>query len=60
MWVAPGHRHLGIGRQLVRAVMDWAKAKNLETLVLFVTDKNESAIRFYESVGLEMTGRTKP
>ena len=30
MWTAPSHRQQGIGRSLVKAVLDWAGRKNVE------------------------------
>jgi len=60
MWTAPTHRQLGVGRLLVHAVLDWARSRNLHTLLLMVTSNNDSAIRFYERLGFTKTGRTEP
>jgi len=60
MWTAPTHRQLGIGRLLVDAVLDWARSRNLQALLLMVTSNNRSAIRFYEHLGFTKTGRTEP
>lgn len=60
MWTAPTHRQLGIGRLLVDAVLDWARTRNVHALLLMVTNKNDSAIRFYERLGFTKTGRTEP
>ena len=60
MWAAPTHRHLGIGRMLISEVLMWARQRNAHTLRLMVTSNNASAIRFYEQLGFERTGRTEP
>ena len=60
MWVAPTHRRLGIGRTLVDAVINWARAQNARTLQLLVTSNNEGAIKFYQSLGFKLTEYTEP
>jgi ribosomal protein S18 acetylase RimI-like enzyme len=60
MWVAPIRRRCGVGRLLVEHVIDWARSRGVETLHLMVTSSNDAAIRFYESMGFAMTGRTEP
>ncbi len=55
MWVAPTERRRGIGRMLVNAVMEWARARRVKTLRLIVTSNNQSAIRFYQDLGFAMT-----
>ncbi len=60
MWVsAPDRRH-GVGRALVRAVLDWARAKRARDMYLTVTCNNDSAILFYQTLGFSLTGRTEP
>jgi ribosomal protein S18 acetylase RimI-like enzyme len=60
MWVAPTHRRAGVGRELVQAVREWARARGVRRLLLCVTCTNTGAIAFYERLGFTMTGRTKP
>jgi ribosomal protein S18 acetylase RimI-like enzyme len=60
MWVAPAHRKTGIGRQLISEVLAWARGRGIHALKLSVTSNNDSAIRFYRSVGFCPTGRTEP
>jgi ribosomal protein S18 acetylase RimI-like enzyme len=60
MWVAPTHRRLGIGAQLVDAIIDWARLGNARTLELIVTSNNEAAINFYTRLGFKFTGKTGP
>ena len=60
MWTAPTHRREGIGRLLVEAMMAWAIQRGVRLLLLMVTSKNESAMRFYEDLGFTRTGRMEP
>ena len=60
MWTAPTHRQQGIGRLLVKEVINWAYGRNARTLQLMVTSNNEPALRFYERLGFTRTGRTEP
>ena len=60
MWVSSSHRRRGVGRVLVRAVLDWARAKPAGDLYLTVTSSNDSAILFYQALGFSFTGRTEP
>ena len=45
---------------LVRAVLDWARAKPAGDMFLTVTSSNDSAILFYQALGFSFTGRTEP
>jgi ribosomal protein S18 acetylase RimI-like enzyme len=60
MWVAPSHRRNGIGRMLVNRVLDWARDRNAREVKLEVTNSNESAIPFYQSLGFKLTGKNSP
>jgi GNAT superfamily N-acetyltransferase len=60
MWTAPAFRRKGVGRLLVNAVFEWAKQREVKTLLLMVTSTNASATRFYEQLGFAMSGRTEP
>ena len=60
MWTAPTHRQQGLGRLLVKEVLNWAYRRNARTLLLMVTSNNETAVRFYERLGFARTGRTEP
>jgi len=57
MWVEPESRRRGAGAALLRAVIDWARLRQLERLELWVTEGNEPAIRLYERIGFTDTGR---
>jgi len=60
MWVAPEARRLGVGRQLIRAIEQWALSHGVKTLKLMVTSVNLSALDFYHSLGFAKTGRIEP
>ena len=60
MWTARTHRQHGVGRLLVNEVLNWARARNIRTMLLMVVSNNDSAIRFYERLGFTRTGRTDP
>ena len=55
--VAPGHRGVGLGRQLVRHAVRRARAAGAVTATLEVRDSNEAAIGLYRSCGFEVDGR---
>lgn len=60
MWVAAAYRRMGIGRKLVEAIIDWARAQQARTLQLIVTSNNDMAIEFYKHLGFTFTGQTSP
>ena len=60
MWTAPTHRRQGIGAQLVKEIIGWARTREASVLQLMVTSNNEQAILFYEHLGFVRTGRTEP
>jgi ribosomal protein S18 acetylase RimI-like enzyme len=57
MWVEPEARGRGAGQALLRAAIEWARARELERLELWVTEGNRPAIRLYERMGFTATGR---
>ena len=60
MWVPPNYRRLGVGRQLVEAIIEWARARGARSLELIVTSNNDAAKEFYQRLGFAMTGKTAP
>ena len=60
MWVRPGARGRGVGAALVGAAADWAKARDHETLYLWVTETNTPARVLYERCGFTPTGEHQP
>lgn len=51
VYVRPAFRGTGIGARLVRACIDWARAKPLAVVRLGVAVGNDAAIRCYERCG---------
>ena len=60
MWVAPTHRRAGVGRDLVHAVLEWARTNGAGDVCLTVTCNNDAAISFYRRLGFSFTGGTEP
>jgi GNAT superfamily N-acetyltransferase len=60
MWVEPQSRRTGVGRALVEAVIDWARAAGLRTIQLLVTASNHEAVAFYRRCGFVDTGNREP
>jgi len=56
MWVAPHARGRRVGRQLVAAVVQWARDHDATNVRLWVTDTNVAARRLYESCGFVLSG----
>ena len=57
--VADGHRRKGIGRELLRRLIDWARTQKCEAIMLEVRVGNEEAIPLYESFGFIEISRRK-
>jgi GNAT superfamily N-acetyltransferase len=53
MAVTPGQQGRGVGRDLGQAVIDWARARDAETLFLLTSSRLPGAIRLYERLGFE-------
>ncbi|HEX7460582.1 MAG TPA: GNAT family N-acetyltransferase [Dermatophilaceae bacterium] len=60
MWVDPGFRGAGIGRALVDAVIDQARAAGKRRVILHVVAGNDQAGRLYERAGFVPTGHIVP
>jgi RimJ/RimL family protein N-acetyltransferase len=58
MWVEPGSRRLGVGRDLIDALDHWARDWGARRTVLWVFAGNEAAIRFYERLGFSVEDGT--
>ena len=57
--VADGHRRNGIGRELLRRLIDWSRTQKCEAIMLEVRVGNEEAIPLYESFGFVEISRRK-
>jgi carbonic anhydrase len=51
MYLAPGERGAGLGRQLLRACLDVARARGARSVVLDTIDAMKAAISLYERHG---------
>jgi ribosomal protein S18 acetylase RimI-like enzyme len=60
MWVAPDARRSGVGRDLVRRVVAWARSQHFPVLRLLVTQTNDAAIHLYERCGFTDEGVRLP
>jgi len=62
VWVDPGARGHGLGRELVGAVIDWARGTRARELSLCVTDAPQSlpAAALYRSLGFGANGHSEP
>ena len=56
VYVRDDFRGRGVGDALVRACIQWARAKGLVTLRLSVVERNEAAVRCYERCGFVRQG----
>ena len=56
MWVDPRSRRAGVGRRLVEAVLEWARAEGATEIELGATAINRAAVEFYERLGFSDTG----
>ena len=57
--VRPEYRRLGIGENLLRAVLDWGRRKASSQAVLEVRAENAAAQKLYQACGFEVIGRRR-
>jgi len=55
--IKAGYRDVGIGTEIIRTLVEEARAMGLKILVLTVFATNKRAIHVYEKAGFEQTGR---
>lgn len=58
LWVAPSARGAGVGGELTKGIVDWARRCSFERMRLHVWEANESALALYVAHGFVDTGRT--
>lgn len=56
IYIAPGRRGRGIGRQLLSALVDTAASRGLRTMVAGITADNAASLRLHECLGFEPAG----
>lgn len=59
-WVAPSHRRRGVGRELLEAVVSWAREHGFSRLALWAPSANAAALALYRQAGFKNTGRRRP
>jgi GNAT superfamily N-acetyltransferase len=60
MWTNPTVRRAGVGRLLVNAVLEWARACGAREVQLWVTRGNTAAEILYRAMGFTETGDYQP
>jgi len=59
-WVAPSHRRQGIGKELLQAVVFWAKEQGFRRLRLWAPATSTAALSLYRQAGFSGTGHRRP
>ena len=54
LYVRPSHRRYGVARRLVDHLLDWARAREFDTVQLYVSAANSGARAFYAREGFEV------
>jgi GNAT superfamily N-acetyltransferase len=57
--VSPANRGRGIGRRLVQAVFEAARAKGMGQISVRPVARNDRAIRYFHSLGFDVLGRVE-
>ena len=60
MWVDPARRRRGVGKALLHAVIDWARARGLARLGLWTPAHEPAALALYRGSGFRETGERRP
>ena len=55
VWVSPELRGTGAARDLVHALLEWAKDNGYQTIIAIVFNNNETALKFYLKLGFKIT-----
>ena len=59
IYVDPGHQGKGVGSALIREGIQFLKSMSFNKATLWVFDRNERAIKYYETHGWNATGKRK-
>lgn len=59
-WVAPSHRRRGVSRELLEAVVSWAREHGFSRLALWAPSATAAALALYRQAGFKNTGRRRP
>lgn len=57
--VMPEYRNLGIGRKMMKEIIQIAKSKGADAMTLEVRPSNDSALHLYKSLGFKSVGRRR-
>jgi [ribosomal protein S18]-alanine N-acetyltransferase len=57
--VAPKHRERGLGRALVSSALEYGTVRGVQVCFLEVDETNTPALRLYESLGFNRTGKRR-
>lgn len=60
MWVDPSVRGQGVGKALLKRIMNWAAEARMHGVKLDVTTSNEGALKLYSSAGFVDFGEPMP
>jgi len=58
-WVAPSNRRQGIGKELLAAVISWAREQRFERLRLWAPAASTAALALYRQAGFSDTGQRR-
>jgi ribosomal protein S18 acetylase RimI-like enzyme len=60
LWVNVEHRGFGVASALINAVLEWARVRGVERVILNVVENNQRALSFYHKNGFNLTGKFEP
>ncbi|MBV8657657.1 MAG: GNAT family N-acetyltransferase [Burkholderiales bacterium] len=60
MWVEPGFRRGGAGGRLVDTATRWLAEQGAERINAWVAEHNDTALRFYQTLGFVPCGQSRP
>lgn len=60
MWVEPAYRRGGAGARLVDTANRWLAEQGVERINAWVVDTNDTALRFYETLGFVRLEQRRP